>query len=289
MTAISAEVVRDLREKTGAGMMECKKALVDAGGDTEKALDLLRQKGLASAAKKASRSASQGLITITASDTVSAMSEVNCETDFVAKTDDFKGLVADIHAYLLATPAAAVDDPKISDLVKEKIAKLGENIVFRRFERFDISGKTGAIGSYIHMDKIGVMVEASCEQPAHASNETVKNLLKDVAMHVAAANPSFLSREKVPQDVLSREKDIYRAQVEGKPANVLDKIVEGKVEKFYSDVCLVDQIFVKDPDGKKKIKDVVAEAGKALGGNISLERFVRFQLGDTQPAEPKSC
>ena len=117
----------------------------------------------------------------------------------------------------------------------------------------------------------------------------MKTLLKDVAMHVAAASPSFLSREKVPQDILDREKDIYRAQVEGKPANVLDKIVEGKVEKFYSDACLVDQVFVKDPDGKKKIKDVVAEAGKSLGENISLERFVRFQLGEGQPSEPKSC
>ncbi|MBA4372181.1 MAG: translation elongation factor Ts [Thermodesulfovibrio sp.] len=289
MTEISAAVVKDLREKTGAGMMECKKALTDAGGDVEKAIDILRQKGLASAAKKASRSASQGLITVAASESVSAMSEVNCETDFVAKTDDFKELVADINAYLLATPSAATDDPKIADLVKAKIAKLGENIVFRRFARFDMSGKTGATGSYIHMDKIGVMVEASCEQAAHASSEAMKTLLKDVAMHVAAANPSFLSREKVPQDTLDREKDIYRAQVEGKPANVIDKIVEGKVEKFYSDVCLVDQIFVKDPDGKKKIKDVVAEAGKSLGGNISLESFVRFQLGEGLPSEPKSC
>jgi elongation factor Ts len=289
MTEISAAVVKDLREKTGAGMMECKKALTDAGGDGEKAIDILRQKGLASAAKKASRSASQGLITVAVSESVSAMSEVNCETDFVAKTDDFKGLVADINAYLLSTSATTIDDPKISDLVKEKIAKLGENIVFRRFARFDMSGKTGATGSYIHMDKIGVMVEASCEQPAYASSEAMKTLLKDVAMHVAAANPSFLSREKVPQDILDREKDIYRAQVVGKPANVIDKIVEGKVEKFYSDVCLVDQIFVKDPDGKKKIKDVVAEAGKSLGGNISLERFVRFQLGEGLPSEPKSC
>lgn len=289
MTEISASAVKDLREKTGAGMMECKKALTDAAGDFEKAIDILRQKGLASAAKKASRSASQGLITVAASESVNVMSEVNCETDFVAKTDDFKELVSDINAHLLATPSAAVDDPKIVDLVKAKIAKLGENIVFRRFARFDMAGKTGATGSYIHMDKIGVMVEASCEQPAHASSEAMKVLLKDVAMHVAAANPSFLSREKVPQDILDREKDIYRAQVEGKPANVIDKIVAGKVEKFYSDTCLVDQIFVKDPDGKKKIKDVVAEAGKSLGGNISLERFVRFQLGEGLPSEPKSC
>ncbi len=289
MTEISAVAVKDLREKTGAGMMECKKALTDAAGDFEKAIDILRQKGLASAAKKASRNASQGLITVASSDSASVMSEVNCETDFVARTDDFKELVADINAHLLSAVAVTVDDSKIAELVKKKIAKLGENIVFRRFERFDMSGKTGAVGSYIHMDKIGVMVEASCEQPGHSSSEVTKVLLKDIAMHVAAASPSFLSREKVPQNVLDREKDIYRGQVTNKPAQIVEKIVEGKIEKFYSDVCLVDQIFVKDPEGKKKIHTVVAEAAKALGGNISLVQFVRFQLGEGLPAEPKSC
>lgn len=289
MTEISAAVVKDLREKTGAGMMECKKALTDAAGDVEKAIDILRQKGLASAAKKASRSASQGLITVASSDRASVMSEVNCETDFVARTDDFKGLVADINAHLLITPDATIDDPRIAELVKEKIAKLGENIVFRRFARIEMSGKTGAVGSYIHMDKIGVMVEAACEQSGHASGDVMKTLLKDIAMHVAAANPSFLSREKVPQDVLDREKDIYRGQVTNKPAEIVEKIVEGKVGKFYSDVCLVDQIFVKDPEGKKQIHAVVADAAKALGGTISLVQFVRFQLGEGLPSEPKSC
>jgi len=168
MTEISASVVKDLREKTGAGMMECKKALADAGGDFEKAIDLLRQKGLASAAKKSARSASQGLI-----------------------------------------------------------------------------------GSYIHMDKIGVMVEINCETDFVARTDDFKELVKDVAMHIAAANPTYLSREDVTQDVIDREKEIYKAQVTGKPAQVVDKIVEGKLEKFYTDTCLLDQIFVKDPDGKK--------------------------------------
>jgi elongation factor Ts len=206
MTEISAAAVKDLREKTGAGMMECKKALTDAGGDFEKAIDILRQKGLASAAKKASRSASQGLVS-----------------------------------------------------------------------------------SYIHMDKIGVLIEVNCETDFVARTDDFQSLVKDIAMHIAATNPSYLSREDVPQTVLEREKEIYKAQVEGKPANVIDKIVEGKIEKFYTDTCLVDQIFVKDPDGKKKIKDIVTEKVAKLGENIVVRRFTRFQLGESQPAEPKSC
>jgi elongation factor Ts len=206
MTEISAAVVKDLREKTGAGMMECKKALTDAGGDFEKAIDILRQKGLASAAKKASRSASQGLI-----------------------------------------------------------------------------------GSYIHMDKLGVMLEVNCETDFVARTDDFQSLVKDIAMHIAATNPTYLSREDVSPDVIAREKDIYRAQVIGKPEQVVEKILDGKLEKFYTDTCLVDQIFVKDPDGKKKVRDIVTEKIAKLGENIVIRRFVRFHLGETLPSEPKSC
>jgi len=204
VTTISADAVRDLREKTGAGMMECKKALVESGGEFEKAIDLLRQRGLATAAKKAGRTASQGLI-----------------------------------------------------------------------------------GSYIHMDKIGVMIEVNCETDFVARTDDFKELVKDLAMQIAAANPGFVSREEVPQDVIEREKEIYRAQVTNKPPQVVEKIVEGKLEKFYSDTCLVDQIFVKDPD--KKIKDVITEKVAKVGENIVVRRFVRYQLGENQPSEPKSC
>ncbi len=204
MTAISADAVRDLREKTGAGMMECKKALVESSGDFEKAIDLLRQRGLATAAKKAGRTASQGLI-----------------------------------------------------------------------------------GSYIHMDKIGVMIEVNCETDFVARTDDFKELVKDLAMQIAAANPGYVSREEVPQDVIEREKEIYRAQVTNKPPQVVEKIVEGKLEKFFSDTCLVDQVFVKDPD--KKIKDVVTEKVAKVGENIVVRRFVRYQLGENQPSEPKSC
>ena len=148
---------------------------------------------------------------------------------------------------------------RIEEMIKEKIAKLGENIVLRRSEKFDLAGAAGGFGSYIHMDKIGVLVEALCAQAAHAETDAFRTMMKDLAMHIAASNPTYVSRESVPQDVLVREKEIYKGQVAGKPANVVDKIVEGKLEKFYSDVCLVDQIFVKDPDRKKKIKDLVTE------------------------------
>src|SRR5512139_4043221 len=204
MTTISADAVKDLREKTGAGMMECKKALVESAGDFEKAVDLLRQRGLATAAKKAGRTASQGLI-----------------------------------------------------------------------------------GSYIHMDKIGVMIEVNCETDFVARTDDFKELVKDLAMQIAAANPGYVSREEVPQDVIEREKDIYRAQVTNKPPQVVEKIVEGKLEKFFSDTCLVDQVFVKDPD--KKIKDVITEKVAKVGENIVVRRFVRYQLGENQPSEPKSC
>jgi elongation factor Ts len=139
------------------------------------------------------------------------------------------------------------------------------------------------------MDKIGVMIEINCETDFVARTDDFQGLVKDVAMHIAAANPTYLSREDVPQDVIDREKEIYKAQVTGKPAQVVDKIVEGKLEKFYTDTCLLDQIFVKDPDGKKKIKDIVTEKVAKLGENIVIRRFARFQLGETQPAEPKSC
>jgi elongation factor Ts len=198
MTTISTEMVKNLREKTGAGMMECKKALTESDGDLEKAIDVLRQKGLASALKKAGRTASEGLIySYVHMGKIGAMVEVNCETDFVARTDDFKELV------------------------------------------------------------------------------------KDIAMHIAAATPLYLSRDSVPQEIIEREKNIYRAQVTDKPSHIVEKIVEGKLEKFYTDTCLLDQLFIKDPEQKKRIKDILSEKIAVLGENIIIRRFVRFQLGET--------
>lgn len=194
---VSADVVKELREKTGAGLMDCKRALAECNGDMEKAIDVLRQKGLASAAKKSGRTASQGLI-----------------------------------------------------------------------------------GSYIHMDKIGVMVEINCETDFVAKTDDFRRLVKDVAMHIAAANPLYVAREEVSADTLEREKEIYKAQVTNKPPQVVEKIVEGKLDKFFSDMCLLDQVFVKDPEGKKKIKDLIAETIAKVGENIVVRKFTRYQLGE---------
>jgi len=203
--SISAEMVKDLREKTGAGLMDCKRALTESAGDKEKAIDYLRQKGLASAAKKASRSASEGLI-----------------------------------------------------------------------------------GSYIHMDKLGVMVEINCETDFVARTDDFRELVKDVAMHIAAANPPYISREDVSSETIEREKEIYRAQVTNKPPQVVEKILEGKLDKFFSDMCLLEQVFIKDPEGKKKVKDLITEKIAKLGENIVVRRFTRFQLGEGL-AKAESC
>ncbi|MFH1703590.1 MAG: translation elongation factor Ts [Nitrospirota bacterium] len=198
---ITSEMVRTLREKTGAGMMECKKALTESNGDFERAVSLLRQKGLASAEKKAGRVTSEGII-----------------------------------------------------------------------------------GSYIHMGKIGTMVEINCETDFVARTEDFKELVKDISMHIAAANPSYISRDEVPQDVIESEKEIYKVQIKDKPQHVIEKIVEGKLDKFYTDTCLVDQIFIKDPEQKKKIKDLISDNIARLGENIVIRRFVRFQLGESAKA-----
>jgi elongation factor Ts len=203
--SISAEAVRELREKTGAGMMDCKKALTEAGGDMEKATDVLRQRGLASAAKKAGRTASEG-------------------------------------------------------------------IVF----------------SYIHMDKIGVLIEVNCETDFVARTDDFRGMVKDIAMHIAAANPQFVAREEVPAETIEREKEIYRAQVTNKPPQVVEKILEGKLDKYFSDFCLLEQVFIKDPEGKKKIKDVITDKIAKLGENMVVRRFVRFQLGEGL-AKEASC
>lgn len=203
---ISADMVKELREKTGAGLMDCKRALSESSGDIEKAVTVLRQKGLATAAKKASRTASEG-----------------------------------------------------------------------------------NVGSYIHMDKIGVLIEVNCETDFVARTPDFKELVKDVAMHIAASSPLYVSREDVPGDIIEKEKEIYRSQVTNKPAQVVEKIVEGKLDKYFSDTCLLDQVFVKDPEQKQKIKDLITEKIAKLGENIVVRRFVRFQLGEkletTEPRE----
>jgi len=274
MAAISASAVKDLREKTGAGMMDAKKALEEAGGDFEKAVDILRTKGLSTAAKKAGRVAAEGAICCNQSGKIGVMVEVNSETDFVAKNDEFqkyaKGLAELVTTQNPADVAAlselSLGGNKVEATRQALIQKIGENIAIRRFVRYETAGQ---IAIYLHGTRIGVMVDYT------GGNEQIG---KDIAMHIAAANPLYLSRETVPADALARERAVYEAQAKesGKPAAIIGKIVDGKIEKFYSDSCLVDQVYIKDPDGKLKIKDLLKKTSPA----VVLNRFVRYQLGE---------
>jgi elongation factor Ts len=270
MAAISASAVKELREKTGVGMMEAKKALEEAGGDPEKAVDILRKKGLSAAAKKAGRVASEGIIASSVSGNAGVIIEVNSETDFVAKNEEFqqfaKGLAdvvrekkpADVSALSVLTINNETVEAKRQVLVQ----KIGENLSIRRFERYETDGK---LALYLHGTRIGVMVDFTGGDD---------QLGKDVAMHIAAASPLFLSRETVPAETVQRERAIYEAQAKetGKPAAVLSKIADGKMEKFYGDNCLLEQVYIKDPEGKLKVKNT-------LKGAV-VRRFVRYQLGE---------
>jgi elongation factor Ts len=291
MTTITAADVKKLRDQTGAGMMECKNALTEANGDFDEATTILRKRGLASAAKKAGRSANEGLIgqRLSPDNTLGTLVEVNCESDFVARTPDFQKLVQDVLSEIDAAGDAATEawlkDPTgpIQKLIAVAIAKLGENMAVPRFVRY---AGHGFVGQYIHMGgKIGVQVEFAGATPAVSGREEFATLVKEVAMQIAAASPTsaaYVSRDAVPADVLEKEKSIYRAQMEnsGKPANVIDKIVEGKLGAFFSQVVLPDQEYVRDPTGKTKVKDVIAAANKALGASVSVTRFARLKVGE---------
>jgi elongation factor Ts len=287
-TAITADMVKRLRDQTGAGMMECKNALTEASGDFEGATTVLRKRGLASVAKKAGRTTSEGLIgsRLSGDHSSGILVEVNCESDFVARTDDFKQLVQDVLTEIEKAGDAAneawLKDPNASvlKLVAHKIAKLGENMAVPRFVRY--AGR-GYVGQYVHAvgGKLGVQVELGGVTPALHERGEVSTLVKEIAMHIAAASPSpaCVSRDGVPAETLERERTIYRAQVEGKPANVIDKIVAGKLESFYQQFVLLDQPSIRDP--KQSVKDVIAQVNKTLGASISVTRFARLKVGET--------
>lgn len=273
MATITASAVKDLREKTGAGMMDAKKALEEAGGDLEKAVDILRTKGLSTAAKKATRVAAEGIIISTTSGNIGVLAEVNSETDFVAKNEEFqsfaKGIAELVAAHNPADVAAlsqlALSGENVETKRQALVQKIGENIAIRRFARFQTNGK---LAIYLHGTRIGVMVDYTGGD---------EQLGKDLAMHIAAANPLYLSRETVPADALARERAVYEAQAKesGKPAAIIGKMVDGKIEKYYGDTCLMDQVYIKDPDGKLKIKALLTKSG-----NAAVSRFVRYQLGE---------
>ncbi|MDZ4199523.1 MAG: translation elongation factor Ts [Kiritimatiellia bacterium] len=279
MTEISATMVKELREATNVGMMECKKALVEAGGDRERAIVLLRERGLATAAKKSVRAANSGLLAARTADDgqTGVLVEVNCETDFVARNEVFQAFVQTVLDRALTVKGDLGESMKSETAAK--IAEIGENLIVRRGLRFNAEGQ-GAVGVYIHLgSKVGVMIEVSCEKPETRRTEAFQTLIRDLTLHIAACSPGYLDRAAVPKSLLASEGEIFAKQVEGKPTNIVEKIVAGKIEKMYSQICLVEQGFVKDPD--TRVDALVAATGKTLGDTLAIRRFVRWQLGES--------
>jgi len=284
---ITAKMVSELRERTGAGMMDCKKALVQAEGDMEKAIEILREKGLAAAAKKAGRVAAEGVVEtyITEDGKVGAVVEVNCETDFVGKNEDFVNLAKNLAKQAALSSAKTVEEileekyiadesMTVREAITSLIAKLGENMTFRRFERFNV--ENGVIMDYIHGGgRIAVMVQVE-----GANNEVAKEVAKELALQIAAANPLYLVKEDVPQEVIDKEKEIYRQQAlnEGKPEKVVEKMVEGRLQKYFKEVCLLEQLWIRDQD--KTIRKYVEEKSKEANAELVVKKFVRFEKGE---------
>ncbi|HEY3440781.1 MAG TPA: translation elongation factor Ts [Paludibaculum sp.] len=296
MAEISAQLVKQLRDATAAGMMECKKALVEANGDLNEAQVILRKRGLATAAKKASRSAKEGLIGLYVSPSGSEglLVEVNCETDFVAKTPDFVALVEEVKqiilegkpadvAALLALPSKSEPAVSVADLLTNKIAKVGENM---GVPRFALVQAAGVLGSYTHPgSKLVVLVDVTCKNAATKETPAFKELVQDLAMQVAAADPKFLTKAFVTEEYIAKEKEIQRARAlaEGKPEKIVDKVVEGRMSKFYEEVCLLDQPFIKE--NSLTITQLLADKSKQVGDELGVASFVRFKVGETAAAE----
>ncbi|MCR9093397.1 MAG: translation elongation factor Ts [bacterium] len=284
--AISASDVKALRDATGAGMMDCKKALSEAEGDVEKAMEILRASGLAKAGKRAGRETSEGAVVFSAQGGKGALIELGCETDFVAKTDDFQALAQNVADAIAAAGviddaeaalAVAMDGGTVDEVIKTTVGKVGENIQLKRVATCDIEGQTGG---YIHGGgKLAVLVALQTAQ----SGDAVDAIAKEVAMHVAAHDPTpiAIDRDDMPADVVEKERAflIQQAKESGKPDNVIEKMVDGRINKFFQENTLLAQGFVKDPD--KSVRDILEEASEAAGGDIVVASFVRFALGDS--------
>ncbi|MES3037856.1 MAG: translation elongation factor Ts [Bdellovibrionota bacterium] len=286
--SVSASQVKELREKTNAGMLDCKKALEETKGDFEAAVEWLRVKGLASAAKKAGRVAAEGAVYAQVDGNNAVVIEVNSETDFVARNEGFQAFVKDVAQQFLKTePKGELTevpyhkDPsrKLGDVLKDIVSKIGENIVIRRAEKYTASANT-MVHTYVHGEgKIGVLIEAQSANGAQNKPE-FKTLVQDIALHIAAMNPMAISSEQIPAEVVSKEKEILKAKnlEQGKKAEMIDKIVEGQIRKFLAENCLMDQQFVKNPD--LRISEHVKNTAKTTGGDITIKRFKRFELGE---------
>lgn len=286
--AVTATMVKELREMTGAGMMDCKKVLTETNGDIEKAVELLREKGLAKAAKKASRIAAEGLVVdyISEDGKVGALVEVNSETDFVAKNEDFKIYAAQVAKQAAETKVASIEDfmneswildpsKSVKDILTEKISVIGENLNIRRFVKYE--NESGILASYIHGGgRIGVLVKIDSQD----TSDRVKEVAKDVAMQIAAANPKYITRDEIPADFIEKEREILKQQAlnEGKPANIVEKMIEGRLAKSLKEICLIDQPFIKDPD--ITVGKYLETVSKEVGADLLVKAFARYETGE---------
>jgi len=282
----SAQTVKELREMTGCGMMDCKAALTETGGDIEKAVEYLREKGMASAAKKAGRIAAEGMVESAIFENVGVVVEINSETDFVAKNQDFQDFVHNVASHIAKNNPANVEElsaqkfdadssKTVAESLTEKIAVIGENMNLRRFARYE-----GVCEAYVHGGgRIGVLVQFGADA-AVAVKDEFKTFAKDVAMQIAAAMPQYVRQDEVPTEQIEKEKEILRAQAlnEGKPENIVDKMVIGRVQKYYKEICLLDQAYIKNPD--ISVAQYMNDTAKALGTDITIEKFARFEKGE---------
>ncbi len=296
MAEITAQLVKQLRDKTNAGMMDCQRALKETEGDLQAAVDLLRKKGIAATEKRGDRVAKEGAIhaLLSGDGQVAALVELNCETDFVAKNDGFKGFVDSLTQHALASELATsgdvaaflagpgVDATTLDETVRLKAAQMGENLVLRRVRRYVASGTNG-LGTYIHMGgKVGVLVELAAGKAETRSSDAFATLAKDICLHICAASPDFVKRDDVPTAAVDKEMEIQRERMKDqlgkKPENIVAKILEGQVSKYFGQICLLEQGFVKNPD--QTVEQLLAEASKTLGDTVSVVRFVRLGVGE---------
>ncbi|MFH1884179.1 MAG: translation elongation factor Ts [Planctomycetota bacterium] len=288
MADISAAMVMKLRKMTGQGLMDCKRALQEANGNIEQATDILRKKGLATLAKRAERETSEGLVVCksSADGQTSAIATLCCETDFVAKNDDFVATAQTLADYALACSAekgtenileTTVDGKKFSDILTETVSKTGEKTQVGDYAKYKLDGP-GLIGTYIHFnEKVGTMVQIETSDETTAAADVLKQTASDIAMHITATKPLALDKDDIAPETIEREKAIFAEQVKNKPANIIEKIIEGKMRKFFVENCLLDQPFVKDDS--KSVAQVLADAAKQAGGEAKIKRFVRFEVG----------
>lgn len=288
MAEISASLVMKLRKMTGQGMMDCKRALQEADGDIDKAVEILRKKGLATLAKRAGRETTEGLVVskINEDGTKAVMATLCCETDFVAKSDDFVAAANALAEYAMACSASdgaenildtSIDGKKFDDILTGTVSKTGEKTQVGDYAKYELDGP-GLIGIYVHFNKkVGSMVQIESDDENIAKSDVLKRSASDIAMHITATKPLAIDKEGIDPELIKQEKAIFAEQVKNKPANIIEKIVEGKMKKFYSENCLLQQPFVKDDS--KTVEQVLADAAKEAGGQAKIKRFVRFEVG----------